>query len=292
MTLTLFIFTLTSAFLSGLLALFAPCCITFLLPSYFASVFQRRKNIFLMTLIFFLGLSTVLLPISLGAAWLSSLFTGYHTTIFVIGGALLIAYGVMAFFGKTVMIPLRYSPDLQKSRSVFGTYLLGIFSGIASSCCAPVLAGLLTLAALSATLPVALLIGLTYVLGMTLPLFILSLVWDAKKIGQSKFFRGRPINFQLGKWKHVIHSTHLLVSVLFVSIGGFILYTAATGTSAVASPWQVRLNANFQGAIQGFADTASRYPVLTLIIYALLIGGWILLVRRAMTKSKEEEDEK
>ncbi|QQG50270.1 MAG: hypothetical protein HZB70_01660 [Candidatus Berkelbacteria bacterium] len=290
MTLTLFIFSLTSAFLSGLLALFAPCCITFLLPSYFASVFQRKSNIIFMTLIFFLGLTTILLPISLGAAWLSGLFTGYHTAIFIVGGLLLIAYGIMSFFGKTVMIPLHYTPDLKRSRGVFGTYLLGIFSGIASSCCAPVLAGLLTLSALSATLPVATLIGLTYVLGMTLPLFILSLVWDAKKIGQSKFFRGRPIRFQLGGWRHVVHSTHLLVSILFIAIGGFILYSAANGESAVAAPWQIRLNANFQGAIQDFANFAARYPLLSLTAFILLITGWVLLVRKATTASKEKNE--
>lgn len=289
MTLTLFIFSLTSAFLSGLLALFAPCCITFLLPSYFASVFQRKNNIFFMTLIFFLGLTTILLPISLGAAWLSSLFTGYHATIFIIGGTLLIVYGIMAFFGKTVMISLHYTPDLQKPRGVLGTYFLGIFSGIASSCCAPVLAGLLTLAALSATLPVATLIGLTYVLGMTLPLFILSVIWDSKKIGQTKLFRGRPVNFRLGNWKHVVHSTHLLVSILFVAIGGFILYTAANGESAVASPWQVRLNAGFQSSIQNFANFAAGHPYVSLVVFLLLITGWALLVRRATTETKGEE---
>src|SRR3989338_2236896 len=100
MTTTLFIFSLPSAFLSGLLALFAPCCITFLLPSYFASIFQRKEKIIFMTSIFFFGLATVLLPISLGVAWLSGFFTSYHTIIFTIGGLLLILYGILAFFGK------------------------------------------------------------------------------------------------------------------------------------------------------------------------------------------------
>lgn len=291
MTLALFIFTLTSAFFSGLLALFAPCCITYLLPSYFASVFQRRTNIVLMTVIFFLGLATILLPISLGVAWLSNLFTGYHTAIFVIGGIMLIIYGIMAFFGKTIMIPLHSTPNLNKSRGAFGTYLLGIFSGIASSCCAPVLAGLLTLTALSASLPIATLVSLTYVLGMTLPLFILSLIWDSKKIGQSKFFRGRPIRLTLGSWKHVVHSTHLMVSILFIAVGSFILYTAANGESAVASPWQIRLSAEFQGMIQSFASAAARYPYLTFAVYGLLIIGWIMLVRRATTNGKGGENE-
>ncbi|MEK7170955.1 MAG: cytochrome c biogenesis protein CcdA [Patescibacteria group bacterium] len=290
MTLTLFIFSLTSAFLSGILALFAPCCITFLLPSYFASVFQRRKNIIIMTVIFFLGLATILLPISLGVAWLSSFFTGYHATIFIIGGSLLILYGVMAFFGKTVMVPLHFSPDLSKSRGAFGTYLLGIFSGIASSCCAPVLAGMLTLTALSASLPIALLIGLTYVLGMTLPLFILSLIWDGKRIGQSKLFKGVPVTVKLGSWRHVVHSTHLLVSAIFIAVGALVLYTSINGEAAIAAPWQTRISAIMQGSIRGFADQASRHPYISTLVYVVLILGWLWLIRKATTNPKEEDE--
>lgn len=288
MTATLFIFSLTSAFLSGLLALFAPCCITFLLPSYFTSIFQGRKHIVFMTVIFFFGLATILLPIILGVAWLSSFFTDYHEVIFTIGGSLLILYGILSFFGKTVMIPLHYMPNLQQSRGVFGIYLLGIFSGIASSCCAPVLAGMLTLTALSASLPLAMLIGLTYILGMTLPLFILSLIWDNKKIGQSKLFRGLPINLKIGKWNHKIHSTHLLVSIIFILIGWFVLYTAVNGEAASAAPWQTAISAEMQGQISQISALASNHPFLSMFIYLVLITIWVWLVRRATSDKGNE----
>lgn len=289
MTASLFIFSLTSAFLSGLLALFAPCCITFLLPSYFASIFQRRRQIVLMTGVFFLGLATILLPISLGVAWLSSFFAGYHSVIFTLGGILLILYGVLSFFGKTVMIPLHFTPDLQKSRGTFGVYSLGIFSGIASSCCAPVLAGMLTLAAISASLPLALIIGLAYIFGMTLPLFVLSLVWDSRKLGRSKLFRGRPIRFSIGRWSHIVHSTHLLVSAIFILIGGFVLYTALAGEAAEASSWQIALNASMQGRITQFATLTSNHPAVSAFVYIGLIAGWFWLVWKATTKGKESE---
>lgn len=289
MTLTLFIFSLTSSFLSGLLALFAPCCITFLLPSYFASIFQRRKHIIFMTVIFFLGLATVLLPISLGVAWLSGFFTGYHQIIFTTGGLLLILYGMMSFFSKTVMIPLHFMPDLHQSRGVFGIYVLGIFSGIASSCCAPVLAGMLTLTALTASLPLAMLIGITYILGMTLPLFVLSMIWDSQKIGQSKLFRGIPITVRFGRWQHVVHSTHLLVSLIFIAIGGFVLYTAVHGEAATAAPWQTRLSSMGQGQIAKISTMASAHPLSTIIVYVLLITAWIWLVKRATSDKTEEK---
>lgn len=44
-------------------------------------------------------------------------------------------------------------------------FSLGVFSGIASSCCAPVLAGVMTLSALSGSPVGGLVLGLAYVLG-------------------------------------------------------------------------------------------------------------------------------
>ena len=48
--------SLIAAFVAGIAALFAPCCVTVLLPSYFGSIFETRRKVFLMTFIFFLGI--------------------------------------------------------------------------------------------------------------------------------------------------------------------------------------------------------------------------------------------
>lgn len=280
MTLALFIFALTSAFLSGILALFAPCCITFLLPSYFASAFQARQKIIAMTAVFFLGLATILVPISLGAAWLAQLFSHYHSQIFIIGAFLLIFYGVLAFFGKTVMLPFHYQPDLTQPRNSFGTYTLGIFSGIASSCCAPVLAGMLTLTALTASLPLAFLISLAYIFGMTLPLFVLSLIWDKTDVGNARWFKGKPITIKLGAWKHTVHSTHLLVSALFISIGLFVLYVALHGEAALAASWQTRIISSLQSPITTVSQSAANHPFVSLVAYLLIaFGAWLAMSR-------------
>ena len=86
--------SIVAAFIAGVAALFAPCCITVLLPSYFASIFRERYKIFLMTFIFFLGILAVFLPIGLGAAALGQLFSRYHNMIFGIGGVVLVALGI------------------------------------------------------------------------------------------------------------------------------------------------------------------------------------------------------
>src|SRR3989339_713061 len=137
-----------AAFLAGIAALFAPCCITVLLPTYFASIFKQKRKVFFMTFIFLLGLLTVFIPIGLGISAISQTLRDYHDLIFISGGFFIL---------------------------ILGTLLtLGIFSGIATTCCVPVLAGVLALSAISGSYILGSLYTLTYVLGMVTPLFILS----------------------------------------------------------------------------------------------------------------------
>lgn len=58
---------------AGVLALFAPCCISFMLPAYFASSFQNRLRLVAMTFLFAAGVTTIMLPIALGESLLRQL---------------------------------------------------------------------------------------------------------------------------------------------------------------------------------------------------------------------------
>ncbi|MEK7652641.1 MAG: cytochrome c biogenesis protein CcdA [Patescibacteria group bacterium] len=189
--------SLIAAFIAGIAALFAPCCITVLLPAYFGSIFRERYKVFLMTFIFFLGILTVFLPIGLGVAALGKLFSQYHNIIFGIGSTFLTILGIFLLTGIHFSLPMRVSPALKKHNAV-SVFVLGIFSGIATTCCAPVLAGVLALA----TLPSSIFWGgfytLSFVLGMVAPLFIISLFLDKINFEQ-KFLRifSRPIRYRL-----------------------------------------------------------------------------------------------
>jgi cytochrome c biogenesis protein CcdA len=79
-----------AAFVAGVVALFAPCCISVMLPAYFASSFRNRSVLVAMTAIFFAGVATIILPLAMGASALRRLFTTEHTTIYVAAGLLLI----------------------------------------------------------------------------------------------------------------------------------------------------------------------------------------------------------
>lgn len=68
------------------------------------------------------------------------------------------------------------SADLDFFFPNMGVLSLGVFSGIASSCCAPVLAGVMTLSALSGSAVGGLLLGFANVFGMVIPLFVMALL--------------------------------------------------------------------------------------------------------------------
>ena len=64
--------SVAAAFLAGTIALFAPCCITVLFPSYLAAAVRNaRWRLVPLTLIFAAGVATVLVPVTLGVGLLT-----------------------------------------------------------------------------------------------------------------------------------------------------------------------------------------------------------------------------
>lgn len=201
--------SLTASFLAGILALFAPCCITFLFPSYLGTIFRDGKKIMWYTVVFALGLSFILIPVALGVRFFIGFFDTYHSIIYYLGGLVLIFMGVMTI--KPILhLPqfFSFNPKIDKnvnSASVFG---LGLMSGLTSSCCAPVLFAAVTLTSLSPTLLQAALVSFSYVLGIVFPLFILSLFY--KRI--THVFTGEVR-------KNLYHVFQILGAVIFVFSG-------------------------------------------------------------------------
>jgi cytochrome c biogenesis protein CcdA len=182
----LFGISLTASFLAGVLALFAPCCITFLFPSYLGTIFKENKRVMYYTLVFALGLGLILVPIALGLRFAIFFLDAYHLQIYYAGAAIMIFMGVMT------LKPIFHLPQFfhtsgignkkVNTASVFG---LGLMSGLTSACCAPVLFAAITLTSLAPTLFQALLVSMAYVTGIVMPLFLLSLSYQkaTQKIG-------------------------------------------------------------------------------------------------------------
>src|SRR3989338_10479576 len=188
--------SIVSAFIAGVAALFAPCCITVLLPSYLGSIFHEKRKVFLMTFVFFLGILLVFLPLGLGLAAFGQVLSRYHNIIFAFGGAFLLLLGLSLIFGVHISLPFRVHPVL-KANNVFSVFTLGIFSGIATTCCAPVLAGVFALSVLPASFLLGGAYTLAYVLGMVVPLFILSALLDKGKFTQKFFTFRKTVSYSL-----------------------------------------------------------------------------------------------
>ena len=147
--------TLLAAFLGGMVALFAPCCISVMLPAYFATSFRRRRALVSMTFVFALGVGAIILPIAFGASGISRLISGHHTGVFLAGAALMITLGVATLAGWKPPIPM-VGMRARGERGPAAVFALGAFSGVASACCAPVLAGVVTLSGAASSFSVGL----------------------------------------------------------------------------------------------------------------------------------------
>lgn len=174
----LFGVSLTASFLAGVLALFAPCCITFLFPAYLGTIFKERRKVMFYTLVFALGLAIILVPVALGLRFFIFFFDSYHKTIYYLGGLFLIFMGIMT------IKPLFHLPsffhvksNLNKKINVGSVFGLGLMSGLSSSCCAPVLFAAVTLTTLTPSMFQAFIVSLAYVLGIVFPLFVLSIFY-------------------------------------------------------------------------------------------------------------------
>lgn len=253
-------------------ALFAPCCITVLLPSYLASVFRERRAILKMTLVFFAGIALVLIPIGLGAAALAQVFQRFHREMYIAGGLLMIAFGVMSAWGKGfTMFPFLQRAQGSQPQNARSVFLLGIFSGAATSCCAPVLAGAVTLAVISGAFWKALIVVFAYVFGMTFPLFIAAQLYDTMHIERTAFAKGR--------------GPALVASALFLLMGGTLLYLAFMGDVFFAPSYQAAAGKMFTRWSFALVDALSVVPNA---VWGAIVIGLFLLFTISARKQKIE----
>jgi len=238
--------SVVAAVLAGTIALFAPCCISVMLPAYFASSFHNRRLLVAMTFLFGAGVATIVLPIALGAATIRRVLVEGHTPIYVAGGAVMLGLGAYTLLGGKLHLPMPGRPARSRTGPV-GVYSLGLFSGIASSCCAPVLAGVVALSGIASSLVLALGLGVAYVFGMVAPLFVISLLWERYDWRGSRLFRPRAFTWRLGHLRRTISGTDLASGVLLAVMGAAAAWIGLRGSS-MPSPtgWTARVAATLQ----------------------------------------------
>lgn len=250
-----------AAFFAGGVALFAPCCIVFLAPSYLAGAIKNsRWRLLPLTFVFAAGLGLVLVPITLGMSLLSGAIATYHQPLYWAGGLLMLALAALALSGRMWSMPsMLRAPDTARGDTA-SFFALGVFSGIASSCCAPVLAGVMTLSVLSGSPVGGFALGVAYVFGMVFPLFAMALVWDTARLGEKRFLRARPVRFRVAGRLLVTNTVNVAVAVAFVVMGGFVLALAGSKDMTGGTAAQAWAGERLTTLFAGVQDVLSPVP--------------------------------
>ena len=279
-----------AAAIAGVVALFAPCCISVMLPAYFASSFKNRKVLIAMTFLFGAGIATVILPLAMGASALRQLFTTQHTVIYVLGGLFMLALGAYTLLGGELHLPMPGRRAGGKGGPL-SVYSLGVFSGVASSCCAPVLAGVIALSSVASSFGLALALGAAYVFGMVAPLFLISLLWERYDWRSSRLFRPRTFTYRIGPFGRTIAGTSLASGLLLGFMGAVTLYVGLAYDSMPASTgWQANLSADLEHYGRAITEALSWIPGWAAAV-ALLLAVALLAWRALGQVSREDPEE-
>ncbi len=273
--------SLLAAFVAGAVALFAPCCIVVMFPAFLAaSIRNHRWRLVPLAFIFAVGVATVLVPVTLGLGLLTESLLRYHTAVYGFGALLLLALAVVSVGGGAWSLPfLRGSPDISRTDSA-GVYALGVFSGAASACCAPVLAGVLTLAVVSPGLAAGVGIGLAYVFGMVFPMVILTLAWD--RLGPDRVrFGTRQVTFRAGPIRVATTTAGLAASAMFLVMAVVLAVVAVTGSS-LAPTFTTGLGARIEDALTPFLDSIAWIPdpVIGVLLITVAVAAIAVSARR------------
>jgi cytochrome c-type biogenesis protein len=171
-----------------------------------------------------------------------------------------------------------------KEGSFSSAYVLGAFSGAASACCAPVLAGVAILSGAAASFPVALAIGGAYVAGMVTPLALVALAWDRRRERAVRLLTERTVRLGLGRWQREMALGSAASGLLMVGMGLLSVVLAFTGPGMSSGGWQTELSAWLQHTSASALGALAWIPGW--ILAAVLVVGFALLLRRALNTHK------
>ncbi len=260
--------SLIASFIAGMVALFAPCCITFLLPAYLGSVFKEKEKIVLMTLVFGLGIFVVLLPAVLGVTLVSALLFRYHDTIYLLSSFVMLAVALTTLLGLKLPMPSFSRKAGVDKPDIFSIFTLGVFSGLTSACCAPVLIGILALTFLSPNFFGALFIGGMYVFGMVTPLLVISLFLSGR-MPKAAVLR-RPLgSFKFFGKEYPIIMNNIISFLLFFTIGILTLILTLSGR---LSQTDMDKTAKTIGGIGEVVNKAVGGNLLFNFIFLIIVG--------------------
>ena len=234
---------LGGVFLEGLLSFLSPCVLP-LIPLYMSylsgedreedeegNIHYKTGKVFITTLFFVLGICTTFVLLSLSLNLLKDFLNRYSEVISIIGGTLLIIFGLhqLGIIHIDVLnreVKLKFDLKLNKM-NFLKAYLLGfIFSLGWSPCIGPLLTNAILLASTQSGGYIYL---LCYALGLVIPFLITGL------------FTSSVLNL-INRKKDIVKWTIKIAGIILIIYGSYMIYSSARNIGLVKSVEQVNVS--------------------------------------------------
>jgi cytochrome c-type biogenesis protein len=256
-----------AAFIAGMIAFFAPCCSGVMMPTYLAAISGgNRFRTARLTAIYVAGVAAIVWPITLGAGAIGQWTSRYHPQLFVIGGLVMLFTAVTLWRGSMLPMPI---PQPELTGTAGSVFVLGAFSGAATACCAPVLAGAIALSALNQSWVGGFALGGAYILGIVFPLVILALAFSRVK----KNVRDPKFTVSVANYRKRISLSRFVGALVFGASGLFFIGLAFAGESQSGNSMQrwISLQLNHHLATHaGQIPNWITWPTLALFAASLI----------------------
>jgi hypothetical protein len=160
-------------------------------------------------------------------------------------------------------------------------FVLGVFSGAATACCAPVLAGAVALSALNQTWIGGLALGGAYLLGIVFPLVVIALCFQ----GAKRKVRDPKFTLALGGYRKRISLSRLVGSVVFGGFGLVFIGLALSGESQSGNSVQRWISMQLDHHVATHAGQVPNWLMWpTLVLFAAVLV--FLVVRPSRQKEQ------
>jgi cytochrome c-type biogenesis protein len=233
------------AFTAGAFSFLSPCVLP-LFPSYLSfitgmsvdelSAMKSRslKPVIMNSVMFISGFSIVFIATGASVGSLGELLLDYRNIIQVLGGLLIIFFGLyitgvlkLTFLGRYIQPQIARKPA-----SVLGSALVGAaFAAGWTPCVGPILGSILALAASTGQVTTGILLLSSYSLGLGIPFFLSAIAFD-------RFFALSQ------RFRRAIHVVHISAGLLLIAAGLLLV----TGYMTVVNVYALRLTPQWLGS--------------------------------------------
>lgn len=213
------------AVLAGFISFASPCSLP-IIPAFIAYSFRSsKKNIFGMTIFFFLGLSLLFTILGMSASLIGNFLKQNLQFFSIIAGLLLMLFGIYILFGKGFS---GLKIKNKKPTTYLGSFLFGVILGISwTPCVGPILVSILLLASTSGTILNGGILLFMYAFGFAIPLLLFSFYLN-KINRKGKFWtmiQGKEIEIEVTDKKNITLHTSSLISGLIFIILGYLIFS-------------------------------------------------------------------